>query len=130
MLRHRLSGPPEDDQGCLGVNGVILHTKAGPCTPTEKSSVQVLGLATLHQAVIPWGERGRTLVLWHSNGDSVGCKRCTKNTSTSLQVFSPKEEESLGSVSLEDFASVQDLEAGTSHFWTQSARRLIGEDSI
>ena len=112
------------------MNRVIPHTKADPCAPTEKSSVHVLGLATSHQAVIPWGEGGGRLVLWDSNGISVGCKRCTKTTSASLQDFSPEEEEPLGSVSLEDFASLQDLEADTFHVWTQSARRAIGEDSV
>lgn len=33
----------------------------------------------------------------------------------------------LGSVSLEDFVSVQDLEADAFHVWTQPARRAIGE---
>lgn len=48
----------------------------------------------------------------------------------SLQDFSRKEDVSLGSVSLEDFASVQDLEADAFHVWTQSARRAIGEDLV
>lgn len=64
MLRHRFSGPPEDAQGCLRVNRVILHIKAEPRALTDQSSVQVSVLATSHQAVIPWGEGGGRLVLW------------------------------------------------------------------
>jgi len=45
----------------------------------------------------------------------------------SLQDFSPKEEECLGSVFLEDFSSVKDLEA---EVWTQFARKATGEDLI
>lgn len=74
-------------------------------------------MATSHQAVIFWGEGGRTLVLRDSDGF----------TSMSLQDFSPNEEESLGSVSLENFASVQDLEADAFPVWTQSARRAVGD---